>query len=195
MKNDLILVIDMQNAYRPGQPWGCAAFDRACGRIRTLLDAAAAAEVPPAVCLTKFVSDPNGTGTWADYNVVNKAVNDDPWLSEIAAELEPYTASCPVYQKSVYSALKIPRLREAAERAERIVITGVVSECCVLSTVMEAVDTGRRVVYLKDACSGVDESYDAAVLKILDGLSPLHIDILDTAEYIGGGTLKPRSET
>lgn len=181
-KGDLILVIDMQNVYRPGQPWGCASFDRVCGRIRAVLDAAA--EGGASVCLTRFVNDPDGKGAWADYNAVNKAINDDPWLNALVDELAPYAAKHPVQRKSVYSSLHVPSIRGAAASAKRVVLSGVVSECCVLSTCMEAVDMGCRVVWLKDACGGIDEAYEGAVSKILDGLSPLHVALMDTAEYL-----------
>lgn len=189
MKNDLILVIDMQNAYRAGEPWGCDTFERSRTRIRQVLDAAEARGA--AVCLTQFIADPNGTGTWADYNAVNKAINDDAWMNELIDELKPYAAKYPVYSKSVYSSMHIPELREAAKKAERVVITGVVSECCVLSTCLSLIDMGCRVLYLKDACSGVDEAYEAAVLKILDGMSPLHVDIMRTGEYLSGSRSSP----
>ena len=184
MKNDLILVIDMQNAYRAGEPWGCDTFERSRARILELLDTAA--EQGAAVCLTQFIADPNGTGTWADYNAVNKAINDDPWMSELIDDLKPWAARCPVYRKSVYSSMHIPELRAAAEKAERVVITGVVSECCVLSTCLSLIDMGCRVVYLQDACSGVDAAYEAAALKILDGMAPLHVDIMTTGDYLSG---------
>ena len=36
--NDLLLVIDMQNVYLPGQEWACPSIIRSSGHIRTLLD-------------------------------------------------------------------------------------------------------------------------------------------------------------
>lgn len=189
MKNDLILVIDMQNAYRFGEPWGCDTFERSRARIREVLDAAEAQGA--AIRLTQFIADPDAAGTWADYNAVNKATNDDPWMNALIDDLKPWAAKYPVYQKSVYSCMHIPALRDAAEAAERVVITGVVSECCVLSTCLSLIDMGCRVVYLKDACSGIDETYEAAVLKILDGMSPLHVDIMTAGEYLSGSKSSP----
>ena len=52
--------------------------------------------------------------------------------------------------------MSIPEVRAAAEAAERVVLTGVVSECCVLSTAFAAIDMGCHVVWLKDAVSGFD---------------------------------------
>ena len=80
--------------------------------------------------------------------------------------------------------MAIPAVRRAAERAGRVAVTGVVSECCVLSTCLSAIDLGCCVVYLRDACSGIDNARERAVLDVLDGLSPPHVTIMDTAEYL-----------
>lgn len=173
----------MQNAYLPGQPWGCATIHRSCRNIRAVLDAAAGRGTR--VFLTRFLSDPQAAGVWAEYNRVNREINDSPWLNELIDEIRPYAARYPLRRKSVYSCLKDPEIRRAAESAGRIVLTGVVSECCVLSTCLEAVDLGRPVVWLRDACSGIDESYESAVQKVLSGLVPLHITVMETAAYLG----------
>lgn len=182
--SDLIVVIDMQNAYLPGQPWGCDSFARSCENIQASIQAAEQSAAPPAICFTRFLSDPNATGVWAEYNVKNRDINDDPWMNEIVDDLKPRLQRYPLYTKSVYSSMRIPELRAAAERAGRVVLTGVMSECCVLSTCMEAIDMGCHVVYLRDACSGDDATMEDSVLTILKGLSPLHVTILDTTEYL-----------
>ena len=56
--------------------------------------------------------------------------------------MKRYLRYFPLYTKSVYSSLRIPELHTAAERAGRLVVAGVMSECCVLATCMEAVDMG-----------------------------------------------------
>ena len=63
-------------------------------------------------------------------------------MNEITGELKRYLRYFPLYTKSVYSSLRIPELHTAAERAGRLVVAGVMSECCVLATCMEAVDMG-----------------------------------------------------
>lgn len=183
-QNDLILVIDLQNVYQPGQPWGCPSFPRSWKNIKALLDAAGASEASPMVYLTQFMENPEAGGMWAEYNKLNRDINADPWMSELIDELKPYVEAFPVYQKSTYSSMLIPEVRAAARTAGRIVVTGVVSECCVLATCMEAIDMGCHVVFLPDACSGVDSFTEEAVLRVLDGLSPPHVNILNTADYL-----------
>ena len=60
--NDLILIVDMQNVYLPGQPWGCDSTSRSIQNIQMLLRIAEAETNPPAVCFTRFLSDPDATG-------------------------------------------------------------------------------------------------------------------------------------
>lgn len=181
---DLILVIDMQNVYLPDAPWGCVTFHRSCDRIAALLSAVLSDPEPPAALFTAFFSDPNAEGVWKTYNRVYRDVNSNPWMGEIVDGLKPFLASFPIYRKSVYSSMQIPDVRWLAERAGRIILTGVISECCVLFTCMEAIDMGCQVVYLRDACSGDDPTKEEAVLTVLSGLVPLHVTIMDTDEYL-----------
>lgn len=195
-QNDLILVIDLQNVYQPGQPWGCPSFPRSLENVKTLLDTVGALATPPQVFLTQFVEDPQAGGMWAEYNRLNHDINAEPWMSELVAPLAHYAGQYPVCQKSTYSSMPIPELQQAAQgllaqgeeddqAPGRVVLTGVVAECCVLATAIEAIDMGCHVVYLRDACSGVSEETEQAVLKVLEGLSPPHVTIMTTAEYLG----------
>ena len=176
--DDVILVIDMQNVYRPGQPWGCHTFDRACRNIRKLLRTS-----PRNAYFTKFIANPRPEGVWRDYNRVNRAINESPWMNALADELADFWTRYPVLEKSVYSSMKIPQLRDAVRDGRRVALTGVVSECCVLSTCMEAIDLGASVLYLRDACAGDCAETETAVETILSRL-PLHATILNTADYI-----------
>ena len=81
--------------------------------------------------------------------------------------------------------MSIPEVRAAAEAAERVVLTGVVSECCVLSTAFAAIDMGCHVVWLKDAVAGFDRDKERGAELMLEGLSPVHTTLMTTEEYLG----------
>lgn len=68
-------------------------------------------------------------------------------------------------------------------RAGRIVITGVMSECCVLATAIDAIDTGTPVVYLTDACSGSSEEYEDMATAMMEFASPTHTAVMTCGEY------------
>ena len=85
--------------------------------------------------------------------------------------------------KSTYSSFGNPDLKSLMARAGRIVITGVVSECCVLATAIDAIDTGTPVVYLTDACSGSTQEYEDMATAMMEFASPTHTAVMTCEEY------------
>ena len=183
-KKDLILVIDMQNVYLPAQPWGCSSFSRSCDNIKKIINICENKKHTDKIYFTKFIHNPEATGTWAEYNIQNKEINNNAWMSEIVDELKGCASKYPVLTKSTYSSMSNNILREETKSAYNIVITGVVSECCILATCFEAIDMGLHIIYLKDACSGANEENEQAAIKILESMSPVHVTIMTTDEYI-----------
>ena len=57
------------------------------------------------------------------------------------------------------------------------------SECCVLATAIDAIDTGTPVVYLTDACSGSSEEYEAMAATIMEFASPTHTAVMTLEKY------------
>ena len=180
---DLILVTDMQNVYTAGQPWACLDTEGAARRIVGLCDAAERSGRDIRIAITKFMPPENPRGTWADYNVQYAGINSNDWMNEIVPDIRPLAEKYPVYSKSVYSSVSIPDLRDAALHAGRVVITGVVAECCVLFTAIDLIDLGCKLVYLTDACPGFTREKEAAAELVLSGLSPLHCLLMTAAEY------------
>ena len=109
-------------------------------------------------------------------------------MNEFIPAIAHYVEEFPYIDKCTYSCFSNEYVRVAADRSMvhggRVVLTGVVAECCVLSTFFEGTDAGYRFVYLTDACAGVDADSERAVQTILQGLSPLHVELMTTAEYI-----------
>ena len=144
----------------------------------------------PSVLLTRYIApaDEDAQGVWADYNRENRAINENPVMNEFIPAIARYVEEFPYIDKCTYSCFSNEYVRVAADRSMvhggRIVLSGVVAECCVLSTFFEGTDAGYRFVYLTDACAGVDDDSERAVQTILQGLSPLHVELMTTAEYI-----------
>jgi nicotinamidase-related amidase len=90
----------------------------------------------------------------------------------------------PVYVKSSYSSFTIPEIRKATCHADRVVLTGVVAECCVLSTAFALIDEGVKVLYLTDAVAGIDDETEMAAVKVLEGLCPTQVQLMTTKEYL-----------
>ena len=176
--NDLILVIDMQNAYREGMPWACHAFGDTISNIKKLLDSGRDA------AFTLFIPPAKPFGAWNEYMRVNKSINENEWAGKLIDELVPYTEHYPVFEKSTYSSLSNPVFRELAHKYERLVVTGVVAECCVLSTVLSAIHEGLPFVYLKDAVSGLSPVTESESEAIVSYMTPVHGTIMTVDEYL-----------
>ena len=180
MKDDLLLIIDMQNVYTRGAKWECRDTSGAARNILRLAQSKKFGEV----ILTKFIADENAKGVWKNYNTENTAVNNDAWSNALMPELEPLSKKFSVVQKSKYSSLKNERVLAACGNARRVFVTGVVAECCVLFTVFDLIDAGIYTVYVTDAVSGLNEEKERAAELTLEGLSPLHVRLMTTDEIL-----------
>ena len=89
--------------------------------------------------------------------------------------MNPYLTDSNFYSKSTYSCCKNKELYRKIDSYERIFVTGVVAECCVLATIFDLIDMGKKVTYLKEGIAGENEEKENNIITILEGLSPLHI--------------------
>lgn len=185
-EKDLLLVIDMQNTYTEFGPWTCPHMERAADNIMTLIETGQFAQV----IFTRFDAPQHPVGTWEDYNTINCVVNENIFMNELVPQLAPYAEIYPLYSKSTYSALSVPEIQAAAaeciRRGGSVVLTGVVSECCVLATAFQLIDMGCPVIYITDACAGISDELEEAVIMVLSGLDYVQTTILDTAGYLIG---------
>ena len=177
--NPFILIIDVQNVYRIGEPWACETIDTAIGNIEELLKAVPKKDV----LFTKYLAPSEPAGVWKAYNEKYAAINADPWMNEIVDELKPYLPGRKVIEKSTYSSYLSPEVQKELKGRSAAVLTGVVAECCVLSTLMSLIDAGIYAIYLTDAVSGLDKKLEEETVDILKGLAPLHLRFMTTEEY------------
>lgn len=183
-ENDLILVIDMQNVYLAGEPWACLDTEGAAENIVRIVRRAKEELSPSQVIFTKYIAPEHPAGAWKDYNRAYADINADPYLNAMLPSIQDISEGHPVFEKSTYSAVSVPAIRDAAIRSERLVLTGVVSECCVLSTAFAAIDLGCHVLWLYDAVSGFDTPKERGAELMLQGLSPVHTSFMTTDGYL-----------
>ena len=177
---DLLLVIDMQNVYTKGQKWACIDTEGVAEGINRIIASGRCSET----IFTVFVASDNPKGVWNEYNRVNADINSDTWANRLMPQFEMHKGKYSIYNKNVYSSLSVPQVLNAARRADRVIVAGVVAECCVLSTIFRLIDEGIRTVYLTDAVSGSEHQKLEATELILLGLSPLHIQLMTVEEYL-----------
>jgi len=188
-KDDLLLVVDMQNVYKKGGKWECLNTEGVAANINRIIESGM-----NNVIFTRFIAnEKNPAGVWENYNVKYADVNRDEYANLMVEELKEPLKRFPLYTKGVYSSAAVPEVLAAARKAGRVIVTGVVAECCVLSTVMALMDEGIYVVYLKDGVSGLDRPKEEATELILSGLCPLHVNMMNTEEYLNENILLVKS--
>ena len=73
----------------------------------------------------------------------------------------------------------------ASAPANELVLAGVSTDCCVLSTAVAAADAGVAVRVVADACAGVDDDSHRKALDILRLYAPL-VEVVSLDAVLGG---------
>lgn len=183
-QNDIILVIDMQNVYLTGQPWACLDTEGAARNIVRIAKGAEGKLDPSQIIFTRYIAPQHPEGAWKDYNRTYAQINADPFLNAMVPGIRAAMPGHPFFKKSTYSAVSVPEIRDAAMHCGRLILTGVVSECCVLSTAFAAIDLGCHVLWIRDAVSGFDVPKEQGAELMLKGLSPVHTNFMSTEQYL-----------
>jgi nicotinamidase-related amidase len=148
----LLIVVDMQQVVARDTLWNLPGVRDLLPVIGELADAfgddvAYSRHVPPA---------DGGRGTWKRFYENWSELDADPsnWdlMPELAGRPGLHVA------KSVYSVFGAPELRAELERDEprELVFCGVETDCCVLASVLDAIDHGVPVTVVEDAVASPD---------------------------------------
>lgn len=92
MLGDVLVVVDMQNAYLEDQCWACTKTSDCADKIIEIIDSG----LVDNVVFTQYLAPQNPVGTWVTYNEVNAEVNADEWLNAYIDKLLPYTERYPM---------------------------------------------------------------------------------------------------
>ena len=177
---DLLLAIDFQNVYLPGEEWGCDGSPEAIRNTLRILETPGA----PDALITKYMAPEHPVGRWEAYNREYRQINENEWYCELAEGIRDIGKKYPVVEKSTYSSLKSEQVLRALEGKTAVVLTGVVAECCVLATMMDAIDLGLQVIYLYDCVAGQTPHKEACARQIAEDFAPVHTLVMSSEEYI-----------
>ena len=167
-----LVVIDMQHIFGdPGSAWRAPRFDQVVAPIRDLASAYA-----PRVTFTRFVAPAAPQGAWRDYyrQWPFALQPPDAPVYDLVPEFAPgagVTVDATTFSKWG------PDLA-ARVGAGTMVLAGVSTDCCVLSTALAAADAGVPVRVVAQACAGVDDDSHAKALDIMALYGPL-IQVID----------------
>ncbi|MCR8669542.1 cysteine hydrolase family protein [Agrococcus sp. HG114] len=172
-----LVVIDMQRIFRdPGSQWSTGGYDAAADRIGRLVEVSAGP-----VIWTRFVRDPAELGSWRAYydrwSACREAPDSTAWDLTMPVRPSDSVLSLPTFSKW---GDELAALTEGRD----LVVCGVATDCCVLSTVLGAVDAGKQVTVVTDACAGAtEEAHDQAV-ALMGMLAPM-VSLTRTSELVG----------
>ena len=175
----LLAVIDMQHVFAdPSSPWTAPRFPEAAAGVRRLLPA-----FGDRVVFTRFLAPAKPEGAWRAYY--------DEWpfaLQPPDAQLWSLTPDFAPHARQVVDAPTFgkwtPELARLLAPGNRLILAGVSTDCCVLSTALAAADAGAEVVIPADACAGADDDSHTRALQIMDLYRPL-IRVTSVAEVLG----------
>ncbi|MGH3463765.1 MAG: cysteine hydrolase family protein [Kribbellaceae bacterium] len=161
----LLTVIDMQRIFGdPDSEWATPGFDKIVEPIATLVDAYA-----PRVLFTRFVAPEVPEGAWQDYYKAWPFALQPPDAPDY--QLVDRFAGHPTLDAPTFSKWG-DELAGQVGPGGTMVLTGVSTDCCVITTALAAVDAGVHVRVVADACAGVDDKTHQQALDIMSLYAP-----------------------
>ena len=184
--NDAVhLCIDMQRIFSKGGVWETPWMERVLPVVAEI-----AARYKERTIFTRFITPQTPAdrpGRWQHYyKRWTEATREhlQPGQLDLVPELARFVPPGKVIDKLAYSAFYLSSLdallREAGVTC--LVVTGAETDVCVLSTVLDAVDRGFRVVIIEDAlCSSSDSGHEA-LMTIYRTRMQEQIDLIRSSE-------------
>jgi len=167
----LLVVVDMQRVFAEADsPWAVPGCPELIPKIERLVDVFGDRAV-----FTRFVPFEEPQGAWVDYYALHPFFlrPDAQGLSHL---VEPFatqgvtTLDTPTFSK--YG----PRLEALAAPERTIILAGVATDCCVISTALSAADAGMRARVVADACTGMTIDKHRAAVAVMAGYAG-HIEV------------------
>jgi nicotinamidase-related amidase len=163
-----LVVIDMQHVFGdPDSGWFTPAFPDILDPIERLV-----AAYDPHVTFTRFVAPTEPSGVWRAYYEQWPFALQPPDAPLYA--LVDRFADRPTLDATTFGKWG-PDL--AARVGDEMVVAGVSTDCCVISTVLPAADAGVRVRVVADACAGASGTTHEQALAIMGLYAPL-VDVV-----------------
>ena len=134
------------------------------------------------VVFTRYVAPAAPSGAWVDYFArwpFALVPPDDP-LYDLT--LDP--GGHPVVTEERFGKWG-PALATATDGASELVLAGVSTDCCVLSTALAAADAGLHVRVVADACAGASTEDHRRALDAMALYAPL-IEVTTVADVLAG---------
>jgi nicotinamidase-related amidase len=174
----LLAVIDMQEFFAGGSPWAVPGFAELIEPVGRLARA-----YGPRTVFTRFLIPAVPQGSWAGYYRAWPQVLV-PEAARLADLAQPWASQgLDTLDKTTFSKWG-PELESMLGPGRELTVCGVSTDCCVLATVLAAVDAGAQVRVIADACAGITAQAHEAALNLMGGFAP-QLTIGSVADELG----------
>jgi nicotinamidase-related amidase len=166
-----LMIIDMQRIFgEPSSQWATPGYASAGAGIQRLLGA-----FESRVCFTRFLPPDQPSGVWITYYEMWPFALDpvNTPLYELSEEFVSIPAT--IIDRTTFGKWDTETGR-ALGNPDAIVLAGVTTDCCVLSTALAAADAGVHITVAADACAGVTETDHRRALDAMALYRPM-IDV------------------
>jgi nicotinamidase-related amidase len=172
-----LVVVDLQHVFGDADsPWVAPRFEEVRPRIRELVEA-----FGDRVVWTRFVAPDRPTGAWKEYYATFPFALQPPDAPLYALVEDP--GSAPVVDATTFGKWG-PELAAVVGEGP-LTVTGVATDCCVISTVLPAADAGIPIRVVSDACAGSGDDDHERALRVMSLYAPL-VWVTTTAEVLAG---------
>ncbi len=162
----VLALIDLQRIFAaPDSEWAAPEFRRVLKPARQLVEL-----FSPKVVFTRFVVPAEPVGSWATYYEVYPFALQSPDSDDY--QLVDEFKGVPTLDKPTFGKWG-PELADAVGPGGQLVLGGVSTDCCVISTALAAVDAGVYVQVVEEACAGGDAESHRKAIDIMRLYSPM----------------------
>ena len=166
-----LVVIDMQQVFTGDSPWATPRYDHATAGVERLLPRFTGRTV-----FTRFVAPGRPQGAWVpyyrDWPFALRPEGDPLWDLT-----EPFASAAADRRDPVVTEATFGKwgtgLQAVVGAHPHLVLTGVSTDCCVVSTALAAADAGATVTVVADACAGASDDDHERALDAMRLYAPL----------------------
>jgi len=160
----VLALIDLQRIFAaPDSGWATPGFERVIEPTKALIELFA-----PQVVFTRFVAPEKPTGSWVPYYKEFPFALQSPDTDDY--QLVDEFKGARTLDKPTFGKWG-PELAAAADG--RLVLGGVTTDCCVISTALTAVDAGVHVQVVEEACAGSTDDNHRKAIDIMRLYAPM----------------------
>ena len=163
-----LVAIDFQRVFGdPKSEWRAPRYAAAAANAARLAERFADRSV-----FTRFVAPERPEGAWVPYyeQFPWALEPQDSWLYELTDEVAPHVTR--TVQATTFGKWGADLQAVVGENPD-LLVAGVATDCCVISTVLAAADAGAAVTVVTDACAGSTDENHQKALDVMGLYAPL----------------------